>query len=255
LNTNNFIKTILFINFLFITVFAHSSNKPNILYDGFSASYSVSKNDFLLGISERKLSKLSNKNYRYSSLTYATGVASWFVKDKITEQSNYSIQNKKIIPSQYEYRNSNGKVNDNFDISFDNKNNTATRSRDKKTHKINNNKQDTLSFQIAIMLAMQNKTNVIKYTIIDNDSIKEYSLVHSKNEKLETKSGVINTQVMESRSNNNKDRYIFWCSEKYNYLPIKIQRIEPNGDVLLIQLDSINGKKIEFIEAEEDEDY
>ncbi len=231
------------------------TDKNSLLYNGFTASYEVSKNTMLLGVSDRQLIKHSDTNYAYKSLTYATGIASWFVKDKITELSHYQLLNDEIKPTLYEYKNSNGKPNDNFNIVFDNHKNTAIRSKDKVKHSIANNKQDALSFQIAIMLAAQRKTKNIKFTLVDNESIHEYSLRQIKDESLETEHGKIKTIVLEAKSNNSKDKYVFWCAEKYDYLPVKIQRIEPNGDVLLIQLQRINGKKIIFTAPfDEDED-
>ncbi|MFV2059295.1 MAG: DUF3108 domain-containing protein, partial [Gammaproteobacteria bacterium] len=127
---------------------AHSKN-ANLLRDGFSVSYDVSKDGFHLGVSERHLIKKSTTDYTYQSLTYATGVASWFFKDKITESSQIKLLKNKIVPTYYEYKNTNNKRKDNFTITFDNKNNTVTRSIDNLTQKIAKNKQDLLSFQIA----------------------------------------------------------------------------------------------------------
>ncbi len=265
---NNRNKLLLFYISVFILSFIFSAQtnliaqnkiKPdhshNLLYTGFTAKYEVSKNDMQLGESERRLIKHSDNKFTYTSLTYATGIASWFVQDKITESSQYQLRNDIITPSRYDYNNTNGKANDNFSIIFNEQQNTITRTKDDLKHEIAHNKQDVLSFQVAIMLAMQQNNKSIKFTIADNESIKEYSLVHTQNEELETDRGYIKTQVMEAKSNNNKDRYIFWSAKKYNYLPIKVKRIEPNGDVLLIKLNRINGKEINIYEPSEDEDY
>ncbi len=248
------LNTSLLIIFSIFFLSAHS-DKNSLIYKGFTASYEVSKNNLLLGVSDRQLIKHSDTNYVYKSLTYATGIASWFVKDKITELSHYQLLNDEIKPTLYEYKNSNGKPNDNFNIVFNNDKNTAIRSKDNIKHTITNNKQDALSFQIAIMLAVQRKTKDIKFTLVDNESIHEYSLRQIKNESLETEHGHIKTLVLEAKSTNSKDKYVFWCAEKYDFLPVKIQRIEPNGDELLIQLQRINGKKIIFAEPfDEDQD-
>jgi len=231
------------------------TDKTNLLYNGFTARYDVSKNEFLLGVSERKLIPKSSSQYSYTSYSYATGIASWFVQDKITETSHFQLRNNIVTPSRYDYKNSNGKPNDNFSIIFDNKKNTVTRTRDNKELDIAQNKQDLLSFQIAIMAAMQANNKSIKFTIVDNDSIGEYSLIHQKDEVINLSEGDINTQVMESSSKTNKDRYIFWCAKKYNYLPIKIKKIEHSGDTLLIQLNRINGKEVTFPEPPEDDNY
>ncbi|VAW91463.1 hypothetical protein MNBD_GAMMA22-2734 [hydrothermal vent metagenome] len=246
-------KSLLIIFSLFFLA-AHT-DKNNLIYNGFTASYEVSKNSLLLGVSDRQLIRHSETQYTYKSLTYATGIASWFVKDKITELSHYQLLNEKIQPTHYEYKNSNGKANDNFNIVFDNIKNTATRSKDNIKHTVTNNTQDALSFQIAVMLAVQRKHKGVKFTLVDNESIHEYSLNQIKSGKLETENGNLQTIVLEAKSNNSKDRYVFWCAEKYNFLPVKIQRIEPNGDELLIQLKRINNQKIIFTEPyNEDED-
>ncbi len=265
-NQLNYRNTLLlFISVLIVSSQAQAQNKTNIpkpdhshnlLYTGFTAKYDVSKNDMQLGESERQLIRHSDAKFTYTSLTYATGIASWFFKDKITESSQYQLRNNMVIPTRYDYKNTNGKPNDNFSIIFNNKKNFLTRTKDNIKHELAHNKQDVLSFQVAIMLAMQQNNKNIKFTIVDNESIDEYSLVHTQNEELETDRGYIKTQVMESKSQNNKDRYIFWTAKKYNFLPIKVKRIEPNGDELLIKLNRINGQKLIIYEpSEEDEDY
>ncbi len=237
-------------------IFPVSGNSANLLYDGFTASYDVSKDGFYLGVSERQLTKKSKTQYTYRSLTYAKGVVSWFFKDKITELSQFTILKKKIIPNQYEYKNTNNKRKDNFIITFDNKNNTATRSIDNLKQKIADNKQDLMSFQIAIMQALQNKDKNITFTIIDNKRIAEYLLKYSKEETLKLEKGEIKTLLMESNIRNNKYHFKFWCAPKYNYFPVKIQRFKKNGDVLLMQLNRINGQGIKFLEAsDEDEEF
>ena len=253
INYSSLSKILLFV--VSIVFLSGHTDKTNLLYNGFTARYDVSKNDFLLGVSERKLTIQSPDKYSYTSYSYTTGIASWFVKDKITETSHFQLRDNKITPSRYDYKNSNGKPNDNFSIAFDNKKNTVTRTKDNKELDIAKNKQDLLSFQIAIMSAMQQDNTKIKFTIVDNDSIGEYSLIHQKDEVINLSQGDINTQVMESSSKTNKDRYIFWCAKKYNYLPIKIKKIEHGGDTLLIQLNRINGKEITFPEPPEDDDF
>lgn len=249
-------KLLLFVVLVFVSsVHAKNINHGNLLYDGFRAIYDVSKNNFHLGLSERRLIKESTNQYTYKSLTYATGIVSWFVKEKITEISHYQLIKNNIVPTLYELKNTNGKPDDNFNIIFDSKNNTVVRTTDNKLHEIATNKQDLLSFQVAIMLAIQRKNKNIKFTIVDKDEIHEYSLQHTKDEKLATDIGEINTYVIESSSNNNKYHFIFWCAKKYNFLPIKVKRIEPDGDTVLIQINRINGQAIRFYEPFDDEDY
>jgi len=236
------------------TISVYADNKNNLLYNGFTASYDVNMNGFDLGVSERQLIKESSTQYTYKSYTYATGVARWFIKDKITESSHYQLLNNTINPIRYDYKNSNGKSKDNYSIIFDTKKNTATRTKDNITHIIADNEQDLLSFQIAIIHAIQQHNKNIKFTIVDNKRIGEYTLNHTKNEKLKTESGEIDTFVMESNSIKNKYRFTFWCAKQYDYFPIKMQRIKNNGDVLLIQLNRLNGKEINLISPYDDED-
>jgi uncharacterized protein YeaC (DUF1315 family) len=238
-----------------VTFPAYSKNSTNLLLNGFSASYDVSKDGFHLGVSERQLIKKSKTQYTYQSLTYATGLAGWFFKDKITELSQFTLLKNKLMPTHYEYKNTNNKRKDNFTITFNNKNNTVTRSNDNLKQDIASNKQDLLSFQIAIMQALQNNITNMKFTIIDNKRIAEYALKHTKDETLKLEKSQIETLVLESNVRNNKYHFIFWCAKKYNYFPVKIQRFKKNGDMLLMQLNRINGQKIKFLEQQdEDED-
>ena len=83
-------KSLLLTAFIFaLSTQSNANTKNNLLDTGFTASYDVSKNDFHLGVSERQLVKERPDQYTYKAFTYATGVASWFVKDKVTEVSHF----------------------------------------------------------------------------------------------------------------------------------------------------------------------
>lgn len=247
--------SLLIILLMSFSISAYANNKTNLLYDGYTARYEVFKDNVYLGVSERQLIKLSDNKYKLTSFTYAKGIVRWFVKDEITETSYYQIQKDTVIPSRYDYKNSNGKPRDNFSIIFGNNKNTVTRTKDNIKLDIANNKQDLLSFQAAIMLAMQKSQREMKFTIADNKRISEYSLKYVKDEILKTNKGDIKTQVMKSNSIRNKYQFIFWCAKKYNYFPVQVKRIKKNGDSLILKINRINGQKIIFDEPDDDDDF
>jgi len=250
----NFLTRSLLLFIFFFILSGYKNNKTNILYDGFTISYDVSFNQFHLGVSEHQLIQKSTNSYTHKALIYATGIVGLFVKDKVTGLSHYQILKNKIVPSRYDYNNSNQKRKDNYSIIFDNKNNTVTRTNDNIKHNITDNKQDILSLLPAIMLALQRKDQNIKFTVIDSKRIGEYLLKQTKDETLKTDKGEIKTQILESRVRNNKYHFILWCAKKYDFLPIKIKRIKDNGDELLLKLNRINGQEINFIEPPDKDD-
>lgn len=228
-----------------------STLHANLLLNGFTLSYDVSKNNFHLGVSERTLNKKSKQQYLYQSRTYATGILRLFAKDVITERSEFFLRKNKIIPIRYDIDKSGGSKTEHISLTFNHTTKQVLRSHDNRTFPIVNNMQDLLGFQLAMMLALQNSEENIKFTIIDKKRLKEYQLKKIKSMKMKTDKGLIDTIVLESTGIKKNDRFIFWCAPKYDYLPIQIKRIEPDGDEILVRINKINSQNITFIEVEE----
>src|SRR3569832_2406295 len=67
----------------------------------FSAEYALKRNGVTLGTATRSLRPLKDNRYLYASVTYASGMIAWFVKDRIDESSTFVMQGDRIRPLEY----------------------------------------------------------------------------------------------------------------------------------------------------------
>lgn len=201
-----------------------------LLQKGFETVYEVHHNSIYLGDTTRKLSRLQNGQWQYGSHTQAKGFASMFVKDKIVESSKLDITLNGVKPYEYLYDQSGGKRIRNFKLEFlwDKKilNNTYL----KEQLELPAGTQDLLSFVLEIMVQLQNNKETLEMHIADKKRVDNYQLQVIGTETIETPYKSLPTIV--TLSNKIKDRMQFkiWCAPSLQYLPIKIMKIEDDGD-------------------------
>lgn len=207
-----------------------------------SMEYSVSKNNFFLGASRRVLKHIQPDLYEMHATTKPEGFVSLFVSDTVTEQSRFHLTDQHDVqPLHYRYQKS-GKEPEQFAIDFNYKKQTLTHSWLNETLPLTENDQDLISFQIAMMLALQQGIKPLHYRIADKKRIEEYKLLPRGEKVFDTKLGKLHTVVMEYNDKERKRTFTFWCARELDYLPYQSRKIESDGDVILLRLRRYNGK-------------
>lgn len=203
--------------------------------------YDVSKNDFSLGSTQREFRQLDTGLYEMQAITEAEGFVALFFSETVRETSRFRLVDDQVQPLHYRYH-KNGKKPETFEVDFDREQQLLRHSLLGKTWPLHDNDQDLLSFQIAMMLQLQQAVRQLDYRIADKKRIENYSLVPNGEKVFDTQLGKLHTVVMEYYDKKRKRTYTFWCARELDYLPYQSRRIEADGDVIQLRLRRYNGR-------------
>jgi hypothetical protein len=207
----------------------------------FHAEYSLKRNGVILGKSERSLSVNPDGNYVYSSVTYATGLIAWFVKDKIKEHSVWRLEGNHLRPLEYVYNREGGSKTRYIKLAFDWQHHTVTNSIDGDPWRmeIPPEAQDKLVYQLSIMYDLLKGRKDLEYKIADGGKLKDYEFEIQGEEVLNTSMGKIKT-VRIRRVGDRRDTTV-WCAPQFSYLPVRLEQQDTDGAELAMQLTSVDG--------------
>lgn len=223
-------------------LFSFHSNAFSAQVNDFTATYALYHNDIYVGQSIRRLST-NNKLQTFTSTAKTEGIASWFFNITITETSKLRFENNQLNFVSYHYNEKNNDKNKSHHIRLENPGKFYN-SYTKKHYPVTDNLHDTLGFTVAIMSELQAGKREIKYTIAEKKKVRKYTLKLIKQEALPTKTGTINTLKMEHFDAKTNRRFTLWCAKDFNFLPIKIQKINHKGDENLLTLTHLNQKPV-----------
>lgn len=234
MNTHHLVK-MLFISLLFL-----SSDLYADLFDsGFTAQYAVYKNGTYLGIATRTLKRIAPDELRLETKTVPGGIVAIFISDVVTETSQLKINNQRLVPVLYTYDQSGGKKNQHYQLKFDWSNNKLLSTYDGKQHTFTEDVQEIQSFQLQLMRDLQSGKKKVNYPIASRREIERYDLTIVGKEKVATETKSYTALKVESSLTPKGDRYILWCAEGLNFLPVKIKRVEDDGDEIELLLKTL----------------
>ena len=205
-----------------------ASSAPLLAEHGFTpftATYTVSRNASEIGVRTHRLS-LQNNHYIYEAKMHTTGLASLLKPGKVTERSQWQLQNKKIRPITYEYNDSSDKDRHTL-LKFDWPNHRVTNHVGNKpwTMKIPDETQDKFGYMLTLMHDLQHGKNNPEYKIADGGRLKTYQFKKLGTELVETPIGKFNALKLQRTRVGKKNRITYlWCVAEKNYLPVKVER-------------------------------
>jgi len=205
----------------------------------FTATYTVSRNDTEIGIRTHQLSQ-QNGQYLYKAKMHTVGLARLFKSGEVTEQSQWQLKNKKIVPVSYEYNDSSDKERHTL-LKFDWPNNSVTNHVGKKPWMMDipEGTQDKFGYMITLMHDLQHGKKNPEYKIADGGRLKTYQFKTLKTELIETPFGSFETLKLQRTRVGKKNRITYlWCLPEKNYLPIKIER-HKGGNVYTMLLNKL----------------
>ena len=220
--------------------------QANPLFEGFTAEYDVIRNDLNLGVTKRQLIKHDAHSLEFLSRTEPEGLVALLISDVFDERSVIQLDASGVRPLEYTYQQSGGKTKKSFKAEFDWDKHQLHRSNSNETDALPDNTQDLLSFQLAILDGLYKKQHHFNFTIVDHKRIQEHQLDYSGMERLPGSNGGLNVLRLDHKDTRKKDHFTFWCAEKYHYLPVRIQKVEHDGDVVLLKLRRFNGRRIDL---------
>lgn len=234
---NSHVKKILLV--LSLLIVSVSPSIAGLLETGFEATYDVLYNEFYLGTAVRTLEPQGNQRWIYHSHTSPKGIASAFVSDIIDETSAIRKYNNRFQPTQYDYRQHGGKKDKVFQLKFDWESKQLSNTYTKKTYPLSADTHDLLSFQIQLMQDMQAGKTSISYIIADKKRVDSYSLKLTETEDVETPMKTFSAVKLVSNKIRDKMQFIIWCAPELGYLPIKVMKIDDDGDESVLILGSL----------------
>lgn len=211
----------------------------SLLDKGYTAEYAVSKNEMYLGITTRSMTRNSASIVDLKSHTIPKGIVSLFVSDQVIETSHLKLNQGQLIPQKYTYRQTGGKEEKYYKLEFDWHNQQLLSTYDNKTHPIKPGTQELFGFQVQLMLDLMQGKRSVSYDIADRKGIESYHLKITGKEQVETNAGKYKAIKLESNVTAKGRKYIFWCVEKMNFLPVKVMRIEDDGDEIVLVLNRL----------------
>ena len=224
------------------------SAHANPLFEGYTAEYDVIRNDLHLGVTKRQLIKRDANNLEFLSRTEPEGLVALLVSDVFVERSMIRLDQSGIRPLEYYYQQSGGKTEKTFKAEFDWDKHQLHRSTSNESNALPDNAQDLLSFQLAIIYGLDKGQRHFDFNIVDHKRIQEHRLDYSGMKRLPGSQGELSVLRLDHKDSRNEDHFTFWCAEKFHYLPVRIQKVEHDGDVVLLKLRRFNGLRIDLSE-------
>ncbi len=214
-----------------------------LLEKGFTAVYEVEHNGMYLGESERELKPLKDNHWQFHSITRPKGFAKMFIKDTLEETSILKRQGNDFIPIMYRYDQTGGKKPKHDSVKFDWENKQVSLSYVNKSLDLHAGTQDLMSFLLLIMRDLQNGHKQIQFTLADRKRINDYVLNVKVENQVDTPMRSFKSLVLVSNIIKDGDRFRIWCAPALQYLPVKIEKTEDDGDTTTMVIKSLSINK------------
>lgn len=194
--------------------------------DGFTARYGLSIESVQFGETERKLERLPNGDFLYTTRNYATGVTAMLVKDRITEQSRFRFAKGQFQPLEYRYERNGGKKTKLRSARFDWPARQVEGEHDGEAWQlaIKPGVMDGLLYQLAASYDLQRQRKRFGYQVADRGELKDYALNKAGVETLETPLGPLTTLKLHRQDGEYETT--LWMAKDLAYLPVRIEHTE-----------------------------
>jgi hypothetical protein len=92
------------------------------------------------------------------------------------------------------------------------------------------------------MLDMQAGKKQVTYTIADKKRVDDYHLQRTGTDTIETPMKTFTSTKLVSNKIRDKMQFIIWCAPELGYLPVKVMKIEEDGDESVMLIKSLKLK-------------
>lgn len=224
---------------LALLLITSSNTYANLLTNGFNVRYDVSYNGMDVGSNNRSLIFSDKTHAVFTSIAIPEGLAALILKEIVTETSSLEITPSSIRPDKYTFKkDKKGKI-EQYNLNFNWPNHEFFSSHENKTFHAPENTQDMLSFMLYIMQALQNNRSDFTLPIAAKNKLRVFEVTKTGEELLVLDSGKFNTLKIEHFDKDKKERFTLWCAPSLNYLPVKIVKLESDGDKITFFLNKL----------------
>nr|VFJ70060.1 MAG: Protein of unknown function (DUF3108) [Candidatus Kentron sp. FM]VFJ77319.1 MAG: Protein of unknown function (DUF3108) [Candidatus Kentron sp. FM]VFK17913.1 MAG: Protein of unknown function (DUF3108) [Candidatus Kentron sp. FM] len=208
----------------------------------FSATYTVSVGDTIMGEANWSLKPTGGGHYRYDAVTFPTGFISLFYKSRRTEHSEWHYQGDRIRPLLYRY-NRGGKKDRKVKVVFDWDQGIVWNTAKGKTWEMPI-PPGTLDKNVCVLALMQDLARGLRdfeYPIADGGRIKTYRFSFVGEEVFDTALGRLQTLRIKRIRENATRETTYWCAPKFDYLPVKVVHREKDGKIITMRISEFFG--------------
>ena len=208
----------------------------------FTADYSLYSTGSRVAAMTRTFSILPQGGYRYRSETRPVGLLALIRRDIITESSEWQFDGREIKPDFYSYRHAGGKQDRNVEILFNWEDELITTTVNGSSWRMQMQPRitDKLLYQLSIMRDLARGMKNISYMVADGGKLKQYDFVTLGQELVQTPMGDFQALKLERFKPGSERSTVLWCAPNLDYLPIKVETIEPDGATTIAVLESLS---------------
>ncbi|GAC14544.1 hypothetical protein GLIP_1916 [Aliiglaciecola lipolytica E3] len=198
----------------------------------FDAQYTAFRFGKDLGTASLQLESLGRQRYR---LSYESKVSMFFLSDKRSEVSLFSVEDGQIIPFKYSYERTGFGSDKSLVAQFDRQKNTVL--IDNQTTLPWNNEFDNQLYRLDIQLQLAQGKKELHYNLINNrGEVRRYELEVVAKEQLSLPYGMLEgVKVKIIRANSTRETYA-WFAPSLNYQLVRLKQFkdgEEQGDIQL----------------------
>jgi hypothetical protein len=207
--------------------------KASPLTDGFSASYTLSKNGLTIARVKRQL-VVKDKLLHFTSHAKVAGLAKLVSNDEIKERSVLEIVQGKLRSQLYSYDQKSEP--DLIFLIFNWSNNTIINNWNNKSWPLTDNSYDLLGLQLAIAYHLKHQPEQLSFTVAEKKRIGQYQLSVEGEKQIHIAGKPYRTTVVSYFDAQKQRRFTFWCANELDFLPIRVERKDDDGDSNLLEL-------------------
>jgi len=191
----------------------------------FTASYSWSWHGAVIAVSTLKLEQRQGDTWIYSSSSEPRGLGNLYpMRPKL--RSVLRVTDQGVQPLNYHATDGTSANERGADVTFDWESGRASGVYEgvKVDLALKSGLQDDLSIQIALLYALRQGRAPGDLSMIDKNSIRDYSYQREGTQTIDTKLGRIDTVIYASRHPGSPRVTRFWCAPSRGYVPVRVQQ-------------------------------
>jgi hypothetical protein len=191
----------------------------------FTASYSWSWHGAVIAVSTLKLEQRQGDTWIYSSSSEPRGLGNLYpMRPKL--RSVLRVTDQGVQPLSYHATDGTSANERGADVTFDWDSGRASGVYEgvKVDLPLKSGLQDDLSIQIALLYALRQGRAPGDLSMIDKNSIRDYSYLREGTQTIDTKLGRIDTVVYASHHPGSPRVTRFWCAPSRGYVPVRVEQ-------------------------------
>lgn len=207
----------------------------------FKGTFGVEWRGMNAGTSILQLVRKSDNEYTYSSRNTARGFFKLAVPDVVTQVSDFTIENGKVIPKTYVGDDGSSDTDRDVSLKFDwgTGHVIGTAENHAVDAILEPGVQDSLSVQIALMCELAQGRAPTSFQLIDKDTVKEYEYTREGEAMLDTSIGKLDTVIYRSQRKGANRYTRLWIAPSLGFLPVRAEQVRKDKRELQLQIRSL----------------